>query len=84
MEITQADYVIIEGNFGSKEYDSSLSIQFIRVPYDIEKELNTSKINIEKESYTKELKERKYRDTKRLVKSLKQRNINIENFDKEK
>ena len=80
MEITQAYYVIIEGNLESKEYDSSLSIQFIRVPYDIEKELNTSKMNIETESYTKELKEGKYRDIKRLVKSLKQRNINIEKF----
>ena len=80
MEITQAYYTIIEGNLGSKEYDSSLSIQFIRIPYDIKKELNSLKINIEQEAYQKELTEGKYRDTKRLIKSLKQRNINVKQF----
>lgn len=80
MEITQAYYTIIEGNLGSQEYDSSLSIQFIRIPYDIKKELNSSKINIEQEAYEKELTEGKYRDTKRLIKSLRQRNINIKQF----
>jgi protein phosphatase len=80
MEITQAYYTIIKGNIGSKEYDSSLSIQFVRVPYNIKKELNSSKTNIEKDSYEKELTKGKYRDTKRLIKSLKQRNININKF----
>ena len=47
---------------------------------DIKKELNSLKINIEQEAYQKELTEGKYRDTKRLIKSLKQRNINVKQF----
>lgn len=79
-EVTQANYLIVEGNLGSKEYDTSLSFQFIRVPYNIEKELNSEKINIEKEHYIKELTQGKYRDTKKLKKSFKQRNIDITKF----
>lgn len=79
-EITQANYLIIEGSLGKKDYDDSLSFQFIRVPYDIEKELSSEKINIEKESYITELQEGKYRDMKKLVKSFKQRNIDMSKF----
>lgn len=43
-ETTQAYYTIIEGNFGSKERQS-LSIQFVRLPYDIDKEIAIAKKN---------------------------------------
>lgn len=79
-ETTQANYLIIEGSLDSKEYDSSLTFQFVRVPYDIEKELSSPKINIEKDAYIIELCEGKYRDTKKLVKSLKTRNIDMTKF----
>ena len=36
---TQAYYTISEGDFGNKQR-SSLSIQFVRLPYDINKESN--------------------------------------------
>ena len=37
-ETTQAYYCILEGEYSSKER-SSISVQFIRIPYDIEKEI---------------------------------------------
>lgn len=80
MEITQANYLIVEGKMNSKEYDSSLTFQFVRVPYDIEKELSSPNINIEKSAYITELQEGKYRDTKKLSRSLKSRNIDMTKF----
>ena len=78
MEVTRANYLILEGNLESKEYDNNISFQFIRLPYDIDKELASKKENIEKEAYIAELKNGKYRDMSRLIKSFKKRNINIE------
>ncbi len=43
-ETLQAYYAIIEGEYNSKE-QSSLSIQFVRVPYDIEKEIELARKN---------------------------------------
>lgn len=79
-EITQAHYLIVEGNLGSKEYDSSLSFQFIRIPYDIKKELSSFKENIERDAYIIELEQGKYREPTKLVKSFKQRNIDMKKF----
>ena len=56
LETTKSSYLIIEGEYGSKEYNSDISFQFVKVPYDIEKELEDEKLNIEKESYHFELK----------------------------
>ena len=39
LETTRAYYLIIEGEYESREYNSEISFQFVRVPYDIEKEL---------------------------------------------
>ncbi|OAS86691.1 MULTISPECIES: metallophosphoesterase family protein [Metabacillus] len=36
LDVTQASYVILEGQYGFSEKSSSFSIQFVRVPYDIE------------------------------------------------
>ena len=61
-EMTQAHYCIIEGEQNSTER-KSLSIQFVRLPYDIEKEIELAKKNgipsIEK--YMIELTKAKYR-----------------------
>ena len=39
-EIRQAHYVILEGKYGEKEYSAStVGIEFVKVPYNVEKEL---------------------------------------------
>lgn len=75
METTQAHYLIIEGNLNSQIYDGSLSFQFIRIPYNIQKELSTNADNPEKEAYITELTEGKYRDKEKIIESFKNRNI---------
>lgn len=62
LETTRACYLIVEGEYESKEYNSEISFQFIKVPYDIEKELKDEDMNIEKESYRCELTKGRYRD----------------------
>jgi len=61
-EITQAHYCIIEGIVNSKER-KPLSIQFVRVPYDVKKELDLTKNNNvpNYEKYEIELLKAKYR-----------------------
>ncbi len=68
-EITQAHYCIIEGDIDSKER-ISLSIQFVRVPYDIEEELKLARRNNSPsyEKYELELTKGKYRGKKKLNK----------------
>jgi len=77
-EITQAHYLIIEGEYNSKIYDSALSFQFVRLPYNVQKELESTKPNIEKEEYKKELLEGKYRDIEKIKKSFQERGIDLE------
>lgn len=63
---TQSYYCILEGDYGSKQR-SSLGIQFIRVPYDIKKEIELAKKNHAPsiDSYIMELTTAKYRFLKR-------------------
>ena len=56
LETTKSNYLIIEGEYGSKEYSSDISFQFIKVPYDIDSELQDEELNIERENYRFELK----------------------------
>ena len=62
IETTQANYVILEGKLNSKKH-SSIGIQFIKVPYNIEEELTLAKINKipDYEKYEIELLKGKYR-----------------------
>jgi protein phosphatase len=69
METTRAYYLIIEGELDKKEYDN-ISFQFVRVLYDIDKELSSEKLNIGKESYEKELKEGIYRNSSKIKEYL--------------
>ena len=80
LETTKAYYFIMEGDYGSKDYTSEISFQFIRVPYNIEKELQDENINIEKESYTFEIKEGKYRDMTRINENFKRLGIDVDNI----
>ena len=61
-ETTQAYYCILEGEYNSKE-KSSISIQFVRVPYDIEKEIELARKNESPslDKYILELTKAKYR-----------------------
>ena len=77
METTKASYLIIEGELDSKDRNNSISFQFVKVPYDIKKELSSEIMNIERDKYIKELTEGKYRDMQKIKISFEQRNIEI-------
>lgn len=64
-ETTQAHYCIMEGEYGSKQRNS-ISIQFVRVPYDIQKEIELAKKNGAPsiENYEMELTTGRYRRDK--------------------
>lgn len=80
LETTKANYLIIEGDYGSKEYNSEISFQFIKVPYNIDKELEDEEINIEKDSYRYELKQGKYRDMTKINNNFKKMGIDVDKF----
>lgn len=72
---TVANYLIISGNFDSKNIDEKISYELVSVPYDIEKELNDNNDNIEFESYKEEIKKGKYRDMTKIYNSFELRGI---------
>ena len=78
LETTKAYYLIIEGEYGSKEYNSEISFQFVKVPYDIEKELEDEYKNIEKESYRCELTKGMYRDMTKINESYRKLGIDVD------
>lgn len=72
---TVANYLIISGNFDSKNIDEKISYELVSVPYDIDKELNNNNDNIEFESYKEEIKKGKYRDMTKIYNSFELRGI---------
>ena len=78
LETTKSNYLIIEGDYGSKEYTSEIAFQFIRVPYNIDKELEDEDNNIEKENYRFELKEGRYRNMTKIYKHFKELGIDVD------
>ena len=72
---TVANYLILSGNFDSKNIDEKISYELVCVPYDIDKELNDNDDNIEFESYEEEIKKGKYRDMTKIYKSFELRGI---------
>ena len=78
LETTKSNYLIIEGEYDNKEYNSEIAFQFIKVPYDIEKELKDEKNNIEKENYRIELKEGKYSDMTKINENFKKLGIDVD------
>ena len=78
LETTKSNYLIIEGEYGSKEYLSEISFQFIKVPYNIDKELKDESLNIEKENYRFELKEGMYRDMNKINDNFRRLGIDVE------
>lgn len=73
---TVANYLIISGNFDSKNIDEKISYELVCVPYDIDKELSANSDNIEFESYETEIRKGKYRDMAKVYESFKTRGIN--------
>ena len=78
LETTKAYYLIIEGEYGSKEYNSEISFQFVKVPYDIEKELEDEYKNIEKENYRCELTKGRSRDMTKINDNYRKLGIDID------
>ena len=80
LETTKAFYLIIEGDYGSREYNDSISFQFVKVPYDIEKELSTNVGNIELEDYKVELLNGTYRNMKKVNDNFRKLGIDPDKF----
>ena len=78
LETTKSNYLIIEGEYGSREYTSDISFQFIKLPYNIDKELEDECINIEKENYRSELKQGMSRDMTRINDNFKRLGIDAD------
>lgn len=77
-EIRQANYCLLEGNYGEKEYNDSFSLQFVRVPYDINKELE--KDYFEHEEFEHEVKNGTYRNMTKIKKYFENLGIDFDNF----
>ncbi len=78
LETTKSNYLIIEGEYGSKEYSSDISFQFIKVPYDIDKELEDENLNIEKENYRFELKQGMYRNMTKINDNFRKLGVDVD------
>ncbi|MCI8308890.1 MAG: metallophosphoesterase family protein [Clostridia bacterium] len=76
-ETTKANYLIVTGEYGSKKYGSDISYEFVKVSYNIDKELENQDENIEKEAYKLELKEGIYRDKEKLFIRFKDNGIDF-------
>lgn len=78
LETTKSNYLIIEGEYGSKEYTSDISFQFVKVPYNIEKELEDENLNIEKDNYYFELTQGKYRNMAKINENFRRIGIDVD------
>lgn len=72
---TVANYLIISGNYNSKNIDEKISYELISIPYNIDKELKSNTDNIEILSYEEEIRNGKYRDMEKIYKSFEIRGI---------
>lgn len=73
---TAANYLILSGNFDSKNLNERISYELVCVPYDIDKELKDNDDNIEFESYEEEIRKGKYRNMTKIYDSFELRGIN--------
>lgn len=78
LETTCSNYVIIEGDYGKKEYEDEISFDFVRVPYDIKEELKDVDKNIEKESYQYELENGMYRSMDKVNENFRRLGIDTD------
>ena len=78
IETTCSNYIIIEGEYGKKEYEEEISFNFVRVPYNIDEELKDADKNIEKESYQYELKNGMYRNMDKINENFRKLGIDTD------
>ena len=78
LETTKSNYLIVEGEYGLQEYTSDISFQFVKVPYNIDKELEDESLNIERDTYRFELKEGKDRDMTRINENFRRLGIDVD------
>lgn len=78
LETTKSNYLIIEGEYEVQEYTSDISFTFVKVPYNIDKELEDESLNIEQDNYRFELKEGKYRDMTSINENFRRLGIDVE------
>lgn len=76
-ETTRVNYLIIEGEEGDIQYGKEISFNFIKVCYDVDKELE-NKNNIEIEGYTHELKNGIYRNMNKINDNFRRLGINVD------
>lgn len=76
LETTRSNYLIIEGELDSKEYTSDISFQFVRVPYDIKKELEDKNLSPEVDLLEYEITNGMYRDMKKINDNYRKIGIN--------
>ena len=78
-EIRQAHYVILEGEYGEKEYsNSSIGIEFNKVPYNVEKELEDDAF--EKDLFRYEVLNGTYRNMTKIKENFERLGINFDEF----
>lgn len=61
-----------------KQKASEISFQFVKVPYDIDKELEDEELNIEKENYRYELKQGMYRDMTKINENFRKLGMDVD------
>ena len=74
-ETTNAHYLIIEGKYDVKNYGDGISFQLVRIPYDINKELEDIEDNLEPDVYKYEIQEGMYRDMTKIEKAYKEKGV---------
>ena len=67
LETTNINYLILDGEFGAEEYGASFGFEFVRIPYNIDKELEDLDKNIEPDAYIGEVKEGRYRNMSKIL-----------------
>lgn len=81
LETTVANYLIIEGDYGTEEYTKNgISFEFRRVRYDIEKELNYKTDNPEKDAYLFEIRNGMYGNMQKIYDNFKKLGVDIDKF----
>lgn len=80
LETTKSNYLIIEGEYGSKSYGAEISFQFVRVSYDIQKELMDEAFNLEfeRDNYRFELMEGKYRNMTKINDNFRRLGVDVD------
>lgn len=78
-EIRQAHYVILEGKYEEKEYSAStVGIEFVKVPYNVEKELEDDAY--EKDIFRYEVLNGTYRNMTKIKENFERLGINFDEF----